>query len=90
MCEKKFKNIFYKRNILEKKKKIVEFQTFKKFMPGWLFCMNFVITDGTAKKHLRVKTRHRFTYHRFTIISPSLPLYVCLFIFCGRACHSIH
>ena len=36
-------------------------------------------------KQYRVKTTHHFTYHHFTITSPSLPVFVCLFMLCYRA-----
>ena len=29
-------------------------------------------------------------HHHFTITSPSLPFFVCLFTLCGRACPTIH
>ena len=46
------------------------------------------LSEGGTYK--RVKTRHHFTYHHFTITSPSLPLFVCLFMLFGRTCPTIH
>ena len=51
-----------------------------------------VILMRTCEKILQLQLGYirELTYHHFTITSPSLALFVCLFTFCGWACNFIH